>query len=41
MPSVIRVRAIGEIALTVTPYRAISIAAIVVSEMMPAFAARS
>ena len=39
MPSVILVRAIGEIAFAVTPYLAISSAVIVVSETMPAFAA--
>ena len=39
MPSVILVSAIGEIALAVTPYLAISRAVIVVSETMPAFAA--
>ena len=38
-PSVILVRAIGEIAFAVTPYLAISSAVIVVSETMPAFAA--
>ena len=39
MPSVILVRAIGEIAFAVTRYLAISSAVMVVSETMPAFAA--